>query len=491
MIRIPAGEVELGLTEAEAARLAAEHGVSPGVFSVEGKPRKVRTKEFWIDRYPVTNAEYKRFVDETGHEPPMDWTDGSFAPGTENFPVTQIFWTDAAEYALWAGKRLPTEAEWVRAASGGTFPWGDDAPSVFPGPKPRMFYGPNRPVGSSAESASPFGVEDMTGLVSHWIGDRSGREGGGSCYLVKGAPWFDARSWPHRTATRIFAAHFSRRHPWLGFRCAADRDMERERLVPSTPKSEFAEPVVRDDLFGVEKISFEPHREGSPFIDVKLPFLPEGRLQAYVPEQFWVNGLLLAWRYAPAFKWNLSGTGSGFYEQDFPVGARLRVEVNCGVDEVRIVFTVTNRTRGTFHAVGTNTCLAPEFSPYFTDPTQERTGVWTSRGVTPRLLMEPRDDGEYLHLAYPVGSGAVHDGRGELEVPVMFVRSADLRYITAQASTGATAAGGNAHYSCLHTTPQWPEIPAGRSRSISLSFYFLKGGPAELLARWEKDYGGK
>ena len=370
MKRIPAGEVELGVMKAEAEKLAAAHQVHPGIFRIEGERRTVRTAEFWIDTFPVTNAQYRQFMSETGHEPPMDWVDGAFPAGAENFPVTQIFWTDAAEYAVWAGKRLPTEAEWARAAGEAIFPWGDEPPSQFPGPKPKMYYGPNRPVGSSGELASPFGAEDMTGLVSHWIGEGSGREGGGVCHVIKGAPWFDTRPWPHRTGTRIFAAHFSRRHPWLGFRCAADGDMEESPLVTSPDRPVFAEPVVRDDLFGVEGITFAPHHEGSPFIDIKLPFMPEGRLQSYVPEAFTVNGIPLAWRYEPTFKWNLTGAARGFYEQDFPIGANLRVEITCGTDEVRILFTVTNKSRGTFHSVATNTCLAPEPSPYFTDPTQ-------------------------------------------------------------------------------------------------------------------------
>jgi len=489
MIRIPSGDVTLGMTEEDAIKLAESSGVHSKFFLLEGEPRTVRVDEFWMDRLPVTNAQYKKFMDVTGREAPMDWEDGCFTPGADNFPVTTVFQTDAHDYALWAGKRLPTEAEWVRAADGARLPWGDEMCAKFPGPEPKMFYGPNRPVGACPDMAGPFGVEDMSGLVSHWIGETSGSEAGGGCFIIKGAPWFDSREWPHRMTTRIFAAHHSRTHPWLGFRCVADRDLGDDAPVGTDKQIAFTEPVIRDDLFGVESITFEPHHENSPFINIMLPFLPEGHLQSYMPEQFMVNGITLAWKNEPTFTWQRTPT-HGFYEQAFPGGASMRVEVTCSTDEVRHVITVTNNSDSTFHDVRTNTCLAPEPSPYFTDPTQERTGFFTSRGVTPRLMMEPRDDGEYLHLGYPTAKDAGDDWQNRLDTPIMFLYSADRRYIVAQAAQRACAAGGNAHYSCLHTTPEWPEIPPGEKRSMSISFYFLRGGPEDLLERFNRDYGG-
>jgi len=207
-----------------------------------------------------------------------------------------------------------------------------------------------------------------------------------------------------------------------------------------------------------------------------------------VPEQLYVDGMTVAWRYKTDFKWNLSASG-GYYEQTFPIGVTMRVAIATSTDEVRQTITVTNGTRGTLRSVSTNTCLAPEWSPYFTDPTQERTGFFTSRGVTPRLQMDPRREGEFLHCGYPVNREGDADWRTCIEAPIMFIRSVDGNYIIAQASGPASGAGGNAHYSCLHTSPTWPEIPPGESRSIDASFYFMKGGPEELLARWEEDYG--
>ncbi|MCD6506586.1 SUMF1/EgtB/PvdO family nonheme iron enzyme [Candidatus Poribacteria bacterium] len=83
-----------------------------------------------MDEYEVTNSQYQRFVDETGYPPPPHWKDGRYPVGQGDFPVVNVSYEDAKAYALWAGKRLPTAAEWERAAFGSVdegrneWPWG-------------------------------------------------------------------------------------------------------------------------------------------------------------------------------------------------------------------------------------------------------------------------------------------------------------------------------------------------------------------------------
>lgn len=136
---------------------------------------------FYIDRYPVTNEEYKRFADATGHPVPcydVEWADPydyNWDPetrtppkGKEKHPVVLVTWEDAIAYAAWAGKRLPTEAEWERAArgtGGRRWPWGDEFAEGHCNTKEAKVNG-TTPVGQySPDGDSPEGVGDMVGNV--------------------------------------------------------------------------------------------------------------------------------------------------------------------------------------------------------------------------------------------------------------------------------------------------------------------------------------
>jgi iron(II)-dependent oxidoreductase len=125
-----------------------------------------------IDKYPVTNAQYARFVAATGHRPPSTWVNGKIPPGRELHPVTLVSWYDANSYAQWAGKRLPSEAEWEKAArgtDGRRWPWGN----VMQPSRLNTYYnvGSTTPVTAYPQGASPYGIMDMAGNVSEWTAD--------------------------------------------------------------------------------------------------------------------------------------------------------------------------------------------------------------------------------------------------------------------------------------------------------------------------------
>jgi formylglycine-generating enzyme required for sulfatase activity len=134
--------------------------------------------EYVIDRFLVTNLEYKRFVEEAGHRPPEHWVDGVIPYGKEYHPVTRVSWYDAAAYARWQGKRLPTEAEWEKAAYWDqkskrkyAYPWGDEFREGL-----ANYYdsniGSTSPIGQfSPMGDSPLGVTDMAGNVFEWLLD--------------------------------------------------------------------------------------------------------------------------------------------------------------------------------------------------------------------------------------------------------------------------------------------------------------------------------
>jgi len=139
----------------------------------QNKPQhKVYLPAYRIDKYLVTNAQYARFVAATGHRPPLDWKDGRIPNGELLYPVTLVNWYDAAAYAHWSGKRLPTEAEWEKAArgtDGRRWPWGNTMESS----RLNTYFNVGSPtkVDAYANGQSPYGVFDMAGNVNEWVQD--------------------------------------------------------------------------------------------------------------------------------------------------------------------------------------------------------------------------------------------------------------------------------------------------------------------------------
>jgi formylglycine-generating enzyme required for sulfatase activity len=143
---------------------------------------------FYIDKYEVTNAEYARFVEATGARPPWHWPQGQFSNGEEKLPVYNVNWFEASAFCKWAGKRLPTEAEWEKAARGGLdrhrYSWGDNevdtidelnrlqqsAGRTTNAPVPAVLGRLNAmPVGSVQPNG--YGLYDMIGNVMEWTND--------------------------------------------------------------------------------------------------------------------------------------------------------------------------------------------------------------------------------------------------------------------------------------------------------------------------------
>ncbi len=172
MIAIPAGRFVRGSNKVDAFEQAKELGSKPW-YRDEYPEHQLDLPLFYIDRYEVTNADYKGFIDATGWRPPASFIDHAVPPGLERFPVSHVNWYEAERYCFWKGKRLPSEAEWEKAArgtDGREFPWGNhfDKEKFNSGNSER---GDFLPVGSFTANASPYGVMDMAGNVWEWTSD--------------------------------------------------------------------------------------------------------------------------------------------------------------------------------------------------------------------------------------------------------------------------------------------------------------------------------
>jgi len=209
MIKIPEGTFHFQVRGIEIEGL---NNIGVDVqYPWEDSPRRyhdhtLHVKSFWIDKFPVTNQEFKKFLDTTHYHPQddlnflRDWKNGTYSDGLANKPVTWVSLEDARAYASWAGKRLPYEWEWQYAAQGTDgrlYPWGNEWDvSAVPVPdKSRTMRGPD-PVDAHPKGASPFGVMDLVGNVWQWTEEftdehtRAGILRGGSYYQPQGSIWY-------------------------------------------------------------------------------------------------------------------------------------------------------------------------------------------------------------------------------------------------------------------------------------------------------------
>lgn len=237
MIYIPEGDFIMGSDDPELRGYFNLLGGKARFQKAVGATRKIHVKGFYIDAHEITQGQYKKFVDDAHHPPPVDWENGTFPPGQESSPVHSVSWSDARAYAGWAGKRLPTEEEWEKAARGGdlrAFPWGDEAN----GEMAQLWEaawgkakGP-QPIGRFKFDRSPYGVADMAGNLAEWTASTFEYEG----VITQGRTWEESSSGTEiilkggNWSSPIAEAKISRKvfHPpdeisnGIGFRCAKD-----------------------------------------------------------------------------------------------------------------------------------------------------------------------------------------------------------------------------------------------------------------------------
>lgn len=287
MVRIPAGSVIMGTEEKQVARLGNNNPGQMTLVAAETPRHEVDVEDFFIDRTEVTNLQWKTFLDATRREPSevlaqYHWVNGEIPTGQETYPITFVTIAEAKQFAQWSGKRLPTEAEWTRAARGDDdrlYPWGPkwDRKIVRGADS-----GQQRPtaVGSYPEGASPFGVLDMAGNANEWVDSpfepfpkykpidfRQGRKVtvlspsfSRSFRIIKGGSYLDTRDGSRIDVRRGIDPRDA--YEVLGFRAARSQQdgieaitHSYERLLPPRLKRDEVE---FGDVFAKELTHYDP-----------------------------------------------------------------------------------------------------------------------------------------------------------------------------------------------------------------------------------------
>jgi formylglycine-generating enzyme required for sulfatase activity len=223
MVFVPAGDFTMGF----------EQGGDD-----EKPAHQVYLDAFWIDQHEVTNAQYKQCVEVGKCQSPSEKSSNTreeYYGNTqfEDYPVIYVSWDDARAYCEWAGKRLPTEAEWEKAArgtNGRIYPWGNEFDQSRV--NNNEVVGDTTEVGRYPNGASPYGALDMAGSVWEWVNDwydkdyypnspRANPTGAtsGSYRVLRGGSWGN-NPYNARPAMRDYLIHPSTRNPYIGFRCA-------------------------------------------------------------------------------------------------------------------------------------------------------------------------------------------------------------------------------------------------------------------------------
>jgi formylglycine-generating enzyme required for sulfatase activity len=206
---------------------------------LESPIREIYLDTFYIDKFEVTLSRYAKFLSATGGaKPPESWQQ-SDRESSGALPVVGVDWHDADAYCRWAGKRLPTESEWEKAARGADgrrYPWGNEEPTPahanFGKSAGAPYTGGLAPVEGRPTGKSPYGVHDLAGNASEWVsdwfaaafvrGDVRNPKGpeNGTAKVIRGGGWYDP---PERlNSSRRMHASPDTRAEDLGFRCAKD-----------------------------------------------------------------------------------------------------------------------------------------------------------------------------------------------------------------------------------------------------------------------------
>ncbi len=488
MVCVSGGEFLYGMTADEKQRAAEAAGVHPDQLRDHTDRRILQVDSFWIDKYPVTRGQFARFMKQTGYEIERNgwvvgWRElGEMWPpdraGTEMLPMVGVSAEDAEAYAQWAGKRLPTEAEWelaARGTDGRLFPWGNELAEdcCFDG-KGGLPFSTMFPVGSWPAGASPCGATDMVGLVCQWVRTIEGEES----HILAGSSVFHTQPYSQMVTSR-FGWVPQMRNYVSGFRCASDTAPVRTTDAPAYCPSLLKKPTdvsIRRDLYLKAPITLHPAETST--LEIRVPWFPESVWMFDLPEKpFGPFPGANSWPGDPNsfIQWQVSEDGqrAGYAREE----GDQRMAVEVWVDGHTVEFRFDTRTIAGDADLIRHVCMKT-ISPFFSS--QER----MTQGIV--------RDGRFLRVAdMPVGYRPNDDGvdRSNARQPFYWavdhsaptanhaaLRSYDGTAFVARINPGPCRVWGNSSIPCTHLVPS-----ESNSRHSGKVLFFV-GTPADLEA---------
>ena len=518
MMYVPAGTTQIGTTDDQRRALVRQYGINPQVLSLQTF-RMVDVPEFWIDRFEVTNRQYRDFVRATDHRQPIHWLAHGYPKQRGDYPVTGVDYEDAVAYAQWAGKRLPREVEWEKAARGADgrlWPWGNQwDPTACrwgdSGDKPLTATA--APVGSYPRDRSVFDVMDMAGNLAEWVEAPLPKPVQYTA-IVKGGSFVNSAPWQFLCATRNAHPKGHGGLGYLGFRCALDAPAP-ENIAPldNRPRRDWKPKSVRapqPNVIGKLPIQFLPIRNhdpqraryqntmGSTFltltsqralaiqettpwrIEVRVPYLPDDRFTLFF-ENHW-------FRTMQAIEFNDDFTRAVLRSR-WEDHLDASIVLSAGSDFVDVQYELENlRSAPLDPAV--EMCFQSMGAPNFRDHDGTRTFIQTETGFhsTARLnrTVNQRLWCQDYTLNPATGTSSIAP---EKQRSLIAIVSRDRQWVVAPTALSGPAVRlfNNWEYSCLHCTPP-SRLEAKERRVFKQRVYFLRGNLRNLVTRFEADY---